>query len=90
MANATSQPKDGATEKPSKPIAVNKQLPATTAPVPMRWTTDPASRLDAAEHAVMVMVIAPTAAKGWSICSRMAGQATPSMPSGKPMLIRDR
>jgi hypothetical protein len=56
----------------------------------MRWTTAPAIRLAAAEHAVMVMVIAPTAAKGWSICSRMAGQATPNMPSGKPMLMKDR
>jgi len=56
----------------------------------MRLAIGPAKKLAVAEQIVMVMVMAPTAANGWPMSARMAGQATPRMPSGSPKLMKDR
>ena len=76
--------------KPRRASAVISALPATTAPVPTRATTRPVSQALVAAATVEVMVSSPTAASGWPMSARMAGQATPRMASGRPRLMNDR
>ena len=89
-ASSSSSAKSGTAAKPSSANPVMKPLVMTTPPALKRLSTAPLAKPDSAEQAVATMVIRPAASIGCRNESRMAGQATPKTPSGRPRLMKAR
>jgi hypothetical protein len=90
IAAASNQANEGAKAKPVRAKPVRPLLTVTTTPACRRCSTQPLANPESAEQPVTTTVINPAASMGWANPARMAGQATPNTPSGRPRLMKAR